>query len=148
MPDTRQKTLWPAEPTDRVRAALLKLFSKHRIVFWYDAQRELRGEFEAVTLPDVEKVVVDKNEFGLKYRMLREQPESRFLLYFDGPQPPDTENWLLDVLLAHEVFRTDQAALWLASAPAQAASIFSRTRPGVSSDDASRLSHSRRFCDV
>ena len=33
MPDTRQKTLWPAEPTDRVRAALLELFSKHRIVF-------------------------------------------------------------------------------------------------------------------
>lgn len=89
------------------------MFSKHRIVFWYDAERELRGEFESVALPDVEKVVVDKNEFGLKYRMLREQPESRFLLYIEGPQPPDTENWL-DVLLAHEEFRTDQAALWLA----------------------------------
>lgn len=81
MPDTRQKTLWPAATTDRVRAVLLKLFSKHRIVFWYDAQRELRGEFESVALRDVEKVVVDKNEFGLKYRMLREQPETRFLLY-------------------------------------------------------------------
>ncbi len=114
MPDTRQKTLWSAEPSDRVRAALLKLFSKHRIVFWYDAQRELRGEFESLACPDVEKVVVDKNEFGLKYRMLREEPESRFLLYIEGPQPPDSENWLLDVLLAHEEFRTDQAALWLA----------------------------------
>jgi hypothetical protein len=97
MPDTHQKTLWPAEANDRIRLALQKLFSKHRIVFWYDAERELRKEFESLEVPGVEKVEIANNEFGLKYRMLREQPEMKFLLYTEGPQPPDAENWLLDV---------------------------------------------------
>jgi len=114
MPDTRQKTLWPGESNERIRAALQRLFSKHRIVFWYDAERELRHEFESLELPGVEKVPVANNEFALKYRMLREQPEAKFLLYKEGPQPPDAENWLLDVQLAHDIFRTDQAAIWLA----------------------------------
>ena len=62
----------------------------------------------------MEKFRVANDEFRLKYRMLREQPETKFLLYTEGPQPPDAQNWLLDVQLAHDVFRTDQTALWLA----------------------------------
>ncbi len=114
MPETRQKTLWPSESSDRMQRALGELFSKHRIVFWYDADRDLRKDFDAVELPEVEKVEIANNEFGLKYRMLREQSNEKFLLYKEGPQPPDAENWLLDVQLANGEFRTDQAAIWLA----------------------------------
>ena len=109
-----QKTLFPRDMNERIQKALLKQFSKHRIVFWYDAEKELRGDFELLELPEVEKVEIVNNEFILKYRMLREQPETKFLVYKEGAQPPDLENWLLDVELAHVEFRTDQAALWLA----------------------------------
>ena len=98
---------------NRIAQALTKLFDRHRIVFWYDAKRELRDEFDAFQLPDVEKVELLNNEYHIKYKLLREQPEQKFLLYREGPQPADLDNWLLDVQLAHGEFRTDQVAVWL-----------------------------------
>ena len=97
----------------RIEQALTKLFERHRIVFWYDAKQELREDFETLSLPDVEKIEIANNEYGIKYRILRQQPEQKFLLYQDGPQPTDLENWLLDVQLAHGEFRTDQVGIWL-----------------------------------
>lgn len=98
---------------DRIANALQKLFERHRIIFWYDAKQELRDDFEAVTLPGIEKVELANNEFSVKYRVLRREPAQKFLLYHEGPQPDDLENWLLDVQLTSGEFRTDQAAIWL-----------------------------------
>ena len=41
--------------TDRITAGLMRLYEDqgHRIVFWYDAARDLRTAFDAVDLPDV-----------------------------------------------------------------------------------------------
>lgn len=97
----------------RIALALTKLFDRHRIIFWYDAKQELRDDFEALSLASIEKLELTNNEFGIKYRILREQPEQKFLLYRDGPQPDELDNWLLDVQLAHGEFRTDQVAIWL-----------------------------------
>jgi len=99
--------------SDRINQALSRLFDKHRIVFWYDTKHELRGDFETVSIPHVEKLEIANNEYGLKYRVLRESPDQKFLLYKEGPQPEDLDNWLLDVQLAHGEFRTDQVAIWL-----------------------------------
>jgi uncharacterized protein (TIGR02687 family) len=99
--------------SERITQALTKLFDRHRIVFWYDTKYELRSDFEAVSLPDVEKLEIANNEYGLKYRVLREAPTQKFLLYKEGPQPAELNNWLLDVQLAHGEFRTDQVAIWL-----------------------------------
>ena len=99
--------------SNRISQALTKLFERHRIVFWYDTKHELRGDFEAVSIPDVEKLEIANNEYGLKHRILRESPEQKFLLYKEGPHPEDLDNWLLDVQLAHGEFRTDQVAIWL-----------------------------------
>jgi len=98
---------------NRIAQALTKLFDRHRIVFWYDVKQELRDDFEALQLPGVEKLELSNNEYGIKYKLLREQPEQKFLLYREGPQPADLDNWLLDVQLAHGEFRTDQVAIWL-----------------------------------
>lgn len=102
--------------TDRITTGLMRLYEDqgHRIVFWYDAARDLRAAFDSVNLPGVTKLEIANNEFGLKYRMLRQEPTARFLLYKDGPEPPMPENWLLDVQLATVVFRADQAAIWVA----------------------------------
>ncbi|MCP5275507.1 MAG: BREX-1 system phosphatase PglZ type A [Burkholderiales bacterium] len=98
---------------DRIAQALTKLFDRHRIVFWYDAKQELRDDFETLSLPGVEKLELTNNQYGVKYKILREQPEQKFLLYREGPQPNDLDNWLLDVQLAQGEFRTDQVAIWL-----------------------------------
>lgn len=99
----------------KITQALDKLFGKQRIVFWYDVHHEFRADFASLDLPGVEKIELANNAFGVKYRVLREQPEQKFLLYCDGPQPAHLDNWLLDVQLASgEDFRTDQIALWLA----------------------------------
>ena len=99
----------------KIQQALGNLFDKQRIVFWYDTRREFRADLEALSLPGVEKIELANNEFGVKYRVLREQPEQKFLLFKDGPEPEYLANWLLDVQLASgSTFRTDQVALWLA----------------------------------
>lgn len=98
---------------NKIESALTKLFDKHRIVFWYDTKKELRKDFESIALDGVEKVELDNNEFSLKYRMLRQEPDAKFLLYHEGKQPEDIDNWLLDVQLANGEFRADQVAIWL-----------------------------------
>ncbi|HAE41259.1 MAG TPA: BREX-1 system phosphatase PglZ type A [Candidatus Riflebacteria bacterium] len=102
--------------SDRINNALKKLFEKTRIVFWYDHKMEMAAEFAAVKLPRIEKIELKNNEFAVKYHMLREEPEKKFLVYHNGPSPDDTDNWLLDVQLAHLEFKADQSALWLAEA--------------------------------
>ena len=99
--------------TTRITNALERLFEKHRIVFWYDDANNLRGDFDSVDIDGVEKVELANNEFGLKYRMLRECPTQKFPVFKPGEQPADEDSWLLDVQLANTEFRTDQASLWL-----------------------------------
>lgn len=54
-----------------IAQSLNRLFSRHRIVFWYGIKRELTAEFEAMTLPGVEKIALGNNQFGVKHRILR-----------------------------------------------------------------------------
>lgn len=98
---------------NQLHSALTQLFKKHRIVFWYDHKQELRGEFEALILPEIEMIELANNEFYIKHHVLREKPDQKFLIYHDGPPPVDLENWLLDVQLAYGEFKADQTALWL-----------------------------------
>lgn len=71
----------------QIQSALQILFKKHRIVFWYDAKRELRAEFESLLLPGIETIELNHNEFAVKQRILRQQPQGKFLLYHALPTP-------------------------------------------------------------
>lgn len=95
----------------KIEQALSRMFEQHRIVFWYDAQRDLREDYEGVELDGVTKWEVVNDPFGVKHLILREKPDQKFLLYFHGPQPEDLDNWLLDVQLAQGVFRASQASI-------------------------------------
>ncbi|MDZ7860945.1 MAG: BREX-1 system phosphatase PglZ type A [Candidatus Krumholzibacteriota bacterium] len=96
-----------------IEKRLSGMFEKDRIVFWYDRELELRDEFEELMIPGVNKLVIDNNEFGIKYTVLREKTDDKFLLYHEGPEPEDIRNWLLDIKLANGVFHTDQVSIWL-----------------------------------
>lgn len=97
---------------DKIAQAITRLFDKHRIVFWYDAKKDLREQYESLWLAGVEKIELKNNEYGVKHLILREKPAQKFLLYHEGAQPEELENWLLDVQLANAVFSADQEALW------------------------------------
>ena len=102
-----------SKSVEQINKALNRLFSKHRIVFWFDDKDELRKDFDAVDLDGVEIIEITDNEFSIKWRVLREQPKQKFLMFRVGPEPEYLDNWLLDVQLAHRVFSTDQATIWL-----------------------------------
>jgi uncharacterized protein (TIGR02687 family) len=97
----------------KIQEALVKQFEKHRIVFWYDEKEELAGEYQEVSLDGVEKIHVDGNQFEVKYIIHKQQPETKFLLYFSSKKPANEENWLLDIELANHVLHTDQEAMFL-----------------------------------
>ncbi len=98
---------------DKFSNVISQLFKKHRIVFWYDTKKELRQEYEELSLPGVENLELGNDEYGIKYRLLREEPNQKFLIYLEGPQPSDLDNWLLDVQLAQGTFSADQVSLWV-----------------------------------
>ena len=88
-------------------------FRQHRVVFWYDEKGDSREQFDEVNIPDVEKVVMDRNPFAIKYRILRQEKKQKFLLYFPYKRPDGEDNWLLDIELSNFVFDTEQSALFL-----------------------------------
>jgi hypothetical protein len=98
---------------DKIAQAITRLFDKHRVVFWYDAKNELHDAYNSLWLTGVEKIELHNNEFNIKYLVLREKPNQKFLLYHEGPQPNDLNNWLLDVLIAQGLFSADQVSLWM-----------------------------------
>lgn len=98
---------------ERIAKGLERLFDQHRIVFWYDDKQEMGEVYEALSLEGVEKIIIQNDEFQVKYRILKQEPEQKFLIYRDGPAPDELDNWLLDVQLASTVFAADQVAMWL-----------------------------------
>lgn len=97
----------------KIAEALYKRFENHRIIFWYDEKEEMADQYQGLELTDVEKIHVSGNEFAVKYRVVKQVPNGKFLLYFTGKKPAHEDNWLLDVELAHHVFQTDQEAMFL-----------------------------------
>jgi len=56
----------------KVQSALEKLFQQYRLVFWYDDKAEITSLFNSLQIPDVEKLIINNNEFTLKYQLLLE----------------------------------------------------------------------------
>lgn len=96
---------------NKIEEALLKLFSKHRIVFWYDENEELLEQFEELELKGIEKAIVNNSQFYIKHQVNKEKPCQQFLLYFPHQRPTNVDNWLLDTEQANYVFQTKQEAM-------------------------------------
>lgn len=95
----------------KIKQTLESHFNHHRLIFWYDDGAELQEEFDELELEDVTKVTLDCNEFSIKYQLLKESPDDKFLIYSPLEQPKDNDNWLLDLLLSNYVFYADKASL-------------------------------------
>jgi uncharacterized protein (TIGR02687 family) len=96
-----------------IKKYLQDLFKKERIVFWYDEKEEFKEDLQTLDLENVTVVEVQNNEFGVKRRIIREEPNGKFLLYFSHAKPENQDNWLLDLLLANGEFHTDRSSVIL-----------------------------------
>lgn len=97
----------------KIKSAIEKLFNDYRIIFWYDKKSEMFSIYEKLELEDIKIIVIAGNEFYVKYKVLVEDVESKYLLYHRGPKPEDMDNWLLDLNLAYYEFHTEAASLHL-----------------------------------
>ena len=98
---------------NKIEEALQKRFEKHRVILWYDEKEELREQYDALALEGVYKIEACHNEFEIKHIVEKQKPKEKILLYFPYAKPANEENWLLDMELAHHLFRTDQEAMFL-----------------------------------
>ena len=101
------------EVNDKVQKALEKYFQQHRLVFWYDNKAEMQSLFDSMQFADIEKLIIENNEFGIKHKVLVEQPKQKFLIYQPKAKPDPKDNWLLDLNLSNIEFYTDASSIVL-----------------------------------
>ena len=94
-----------------VRPHLLRWFDSHRVVFWHDPDGQYASDLDSLDMADVQTIRVANDEFGVKNRLLHDEPDGKFLVYRSGQVPAGIGNWLLDLELAYGVFTADRSAL-------------------------------------
>ena len=97
----------------KVKENIQRLFEKYRVIIWYDGDQHFIDQFAELDLDGVITQTIQNNEFAVKYNILIQHPEAKFLVYASYTRPSDDENWLLDIELANHVFSTDQEAMIL-----------------------------------
>ncbi|MHA7209529.1 BREX-1 system phosphatase PglZ type A [Arthrobacter sp. MDT1-65] len=86
-------------------------FEQHRLVVWHDPEGTYTTDVNVHAPSGVAVLRVQNDEFGIKHRVLRDEPATKFLIYRSGPVAEGTGNWLLDLELAYGVFTADRPAL-------------------------------------
>lgn len=94
-----------------VRPHLERRFESSRVVFWHDPEGQYAADLNTLDLAGVETLRVADNEYGIKQRLLHDEPVGRFLVYRSGRVPSGIGNWLLDLELAYGVFTADRKSL-------------------------------------
>lgn len=94
-----------------VSAHLAARFERHRVVVWHDPAGTYAAEVDAQAPAGVTVLRVENDEFAIKHRVLRREPDASFLIYRGGLPAQGTSNWLLDLELAFGVFSADWGAL-------------------------------------
>ena len=97
--------------TAAIADSLERRFSDHRIVFWHDPDGQYASDLDSLDLVGVTTLRLANDEYAVKYRLLVEQPEGKFLVYRTGQVPTGVGNWLLDLELAFGVFTADRSSL-------------------------------------
>jgi uncharacterized protein (TIGR02687 family) len=94
-----------------IKEHLAARFDRHRLVIWRDPDGSYSDDLDAQAPQGVTVLRIANDEFAIKYRVLREEPSAKFLLYRPGVVPEGADNWLLDVELTYGVFNADRGAL-------------------------------------
>ena len=107
--------------TEKVMADLNKKFAqplpmyyKRRIIFWLDESREYAEKLDDFTLENAKLVkLTGSNLFAVKKLLNHDDPYSNYLIYSPVSYEKLEDNWLLDVQLYSEEYRTDLISQWM-----------------------------------
>jgi uncharacterized protein (TIGR02687 family) len=96
----------------RINEKLTELFTRHRVIFWNDANADFKDDLSECLPPEVEiiqpKVI---GQFKTKVIIEIEKPGSKFLIYSDSSEPHPADDWLLDIRLYGYQFRADASSM-------------------------------------
>jgi uncharacterized protein (TIGR02687 family) len=102
------------EDLNRRFAAPLPEFYKRRIIFWYDEDREFEDKVDEVELENAKLVkLTGSNTFVIKKLLAEDDTVSNFVVYRPFTYEKDDDNWLLNVELYSEEFRSDLTSIWM-----------------------------------
>ena len=109
---------------DQVAKLLAERFAQDgergRIVFWRDENKDYVEQVGSLVgadamnpvLRDVTLVQVGYQPFNVRYRMFKQEPESKFLVYMPYAAVDAKDDWLLDLELAYgPIFTSDRLSL-------------------------------------
>jgi uncharacterized protein (TIGR02687 family) len=89
-------------------------FSQKNIVFWYDAEQSFIELINQINLPNVTILNMgNESSLEIKKRIVKDEREKQYLLFFPFEEPQPKDNWLLDIRLYSEIFYADSSSLIL-----------------------------------
>ena len=107
--------------TEKVTLDLNKRFSaplpdyyKRRIIFWYDEEREFEDKLDDIVLNNASLVrMTGSNTFTVKKLLSHDDQYGTYLVYCPISYEKPDDNWLLDIQLYSEEFRSDLISIWM-----------------------------------
>ena len=95
-------------------AAPLPDYYKRRIIFWYDEEREFEDKLDEIQLSNASIIrMTGRNTFAVKKLLSHDDPYGNYLVYCPISYESLEDNWLLDIQLYSEEFRSDLTSLWM-----------------------------------
>ena len=89
-------------------------FYKRRIIVWHDDDREFEDKLEEITLDNAKLLeLTGTNFFYAKKLLCVDDTDSNYLLYVPLTFESQEDNWLLDIELYSEEFRSDLVSIWM-----------------------------------
>lgn len=101
------------EDVTNVQQRLARALGKNRrIVFWEDPDSDYAGAVPDMSISGATIVDATGHELATKRRVLRTEPDGKFIIYRSGAIPAPAEDFLYDVKLAAEPFTCSMEGVW------------------------------------
>lgn len=97
---------------ENIRRKLEAASAGARVVFWEDAKGEFADDVAGLEVAGAEVLVASGNALALKRRVLRGEPQGRFVVYRAGGAPAIDEDFLLGVKALAKPFSAAQSSSW------------------------------------
>lgn len=99
---------------DRRFAAPLPEFYARRIIFWHDEEQEFADKIAEIKLENAKLVALTgNNAFAVKKLLSVDDRTSNYVVYCPLAYDRQEDNWLLDIELYSEAYRTDAVSNWM-----------------------------------
>jgi len=95
-------------------AAPLPEFYKRRIIFWLDEDKEFEDKLNEIELANAKLIALTgNNTFEIKKLLTVDDTKSNFVVYRPFSIDTPDDNWLLNIELYSEMFRSDLLSIWM-----------------------------------